>query len=306
MTKQMSLGERAQPTISDPKELAIRELLDKEFTSDFSKKEIERLKAKQIDFIAQSIEVLSEKVAYRNIYHDYLLLLASLGSTTQIKSGKEIIESLPGTGFIVATNHLAMPKATRFSKHDLGEAIGDHQLLQQLPDEIEPFPVRHAAVAITLGSKFAPHEVALELPSPYKDVQSASGVVMLPSAVGGRFMIMANQVKELFMNGEKQYVITYPESGTTGKRGSGGLYGIAQEDFHTGFIRLALTLQQQFDREVPIVVVGQVFHPKQGFVTGILDPITVKISSNETELEATAHSIQLRLSELVHQLRFDK
>lgn len=302
----MTTGERAQPTISDPNEQAIRELLNKEFSTDFSKKEIARLKTEQIDFIAQSIRTLSNKETGLGIYQNYLLLLASLGSTTKIKFGERIIESLPDSGFIVATNHLAMPKATRFSRHDLGEKIGDHQLLLQLPEEIEPFPVRHAAVATTLGSKFIPHEVAIELPYPYKHVQSKSGVVMLPSAIGGRFAIMGNRVKELFMNGEKQYVITYPESGTTGKRGGGGLYGIAQEDFHTGFLRLAFTLQQQLDRQVPIVVVGQVFHPERGFVTGILDPITVKISSDETELGHTASSIQLQLSELIHQLRFDK
>lgn len=302
----MISGERAQPTISDPNERAIRELLDKEFSTDFSKKEIARLQTKQIGFIAQSIKVLSNKEARLDIYQNYLLLLASLGSTTKIKFGERIIESLPDSGFVVATNHLAMPKATRFSRHDLGEEVGDHQLLLQLPEEIEPFPVRHAAVATTLGSKFIPHEVAIELPHPYKNVQSASGVVILPSALGGRFAIMENQVKELFMNGKKQYVITYPESGTTGKRGGGGLYGIAQEDFHTGFIRLALTLQQQLDRQIPIVVVGQVFHPEQGFITGILDPINVKISPDETEVEHTASSIQLQLSKLIHQLRFDK
>ena len=302
----MASEERAQPTISDPNEQAIRQLLDKEFSTTFSQMEITRLRSEQIEFIAKSIGLLTKRETDQEIYQSYLLLLSKLGSSTQIKFGEKIIESLPDSGFVVATNHLAMPKATRFSRHDLGEVIGDHQLLLQLPEEIEPFPVRHAAIAKTLGHQFNPHEVAIELPHPYKGVQSASGVIVLPSALGGRFEIMTDCVKDLFVNEKNQYVVTYPESGTTGKRGGGGLYGVKQEDFHTGFIRLAKTLQQQLGRQIPIVIIGQVFHPEKGFLTGIMDPITVNVLAEETEVKQTAANIQIRLSEIVNQLRFDQ
>lgn len=86
--------------------------------------------------------------------------------------------------------------------------------------------------------------------------------------------------------------------------GGGGLYGIEQEDFHTGFIRLAKTLQQLFNRQIPIVTIGQIFHPENGFRTGILNPITVDNQITENEIKQTAANIQKNLSALVQQLRF--
>ena len=220
MTKSMTSGERPQPTNSDPKEQAIRKLIEKEFSTEFSRREIERLKKEQLQFIASSIARVRSNNS-DEIRPAYLSLLSKLGSATQIQSGGELLKNLPSTGFIVATNHLAMPKVTRFYRHDLGEQTGDHQSLQQLPEEIEPFPIRHAAISATLGQLFNPHEVAIELPRPYNDIQFASGVIALPSTLGGRFQIMVDNISVLFSKENYPYVITYPESGTTGKRGGG-------------------------------------------------------------------------------------
>lgn len=294
---------RPQPSISDPQERAIRELLTDEFSTEFAKREIERLRVEQLHFLARSAHNIMAGRS-QDVRPDYELLLPILVPKMSIKFGSEYLKELPKFGFIVATNHLAMPKATRFNRSDLGKEIENPSSLQQLPEEVEPFPIRLAAVAATIGQEFRPHEIAIELARPYGDIQRAAGVVTLSETMGGRFQHMEEQTTNLFSVEPSSYVITYPESGTTGKRGGGGLYGVNQEEFHSGFLRLAQSLTKHMGRPIPIIVIGQSFHPDEGFRSGVLKPIRVEEIMSDEAIELKKITVQKELSELVNKLRY--
>lgn len=295
---------RPQPSSSDPKEQAIRKLLEEEFSTGFARHEVDRLRTEQLHFLVRSLHNLTTG-RVNKIRPDYESLLPNLVSTISIEVGSDFLKELPTSGFVVATNHLAMPKATRFNRADLEKEIENSLSLQQLSEEIEPFPIRHAAVAATIGQQYHPHEIAIKLPSPYGDVQCASEVIAIPDKIGGRFQYMADHAYKLLSTESHAYVVTYPESGTTGKRGGGGLYGVGQEKFHTGFLRLAQILEKQLNRSVPVIVIGQAFHPNKGFRSGILEPINVD-TTTDAEIEGKTKDVQTMLSTLVHQLRYDE
>lgn len=296
---------RPQPSSSDPEELAIRQLLSDEFSTKFATGEIGRLQTEQFHFFVNSVRnIAAGKVL--DIRPDYKTLLSKLVPTIKIGVGEKFLAGLPNSGFIVATNHLAMPKATRFNRSDLGKEVENPSSLQQLPEEVEPFPIRHAAVAATIGEKFRPHEIAIELARPYGDIQRAAGVVTLSETMGGRFQQMEDQTANLFTTEPSSYVITYPEGGTTGKRGGGGLYGVNQEEFHSGFLHLARSLTKRLGHPIPIIVIGQSFHPDEGFCSGILKPIRVEEMTPDEEIEQKTATVQKELSELVNKLRYSE
>lgn len=275
---------REQPNSSDPQEAAIRKLICKEFSSDFAKQEIAKMRELQLDFIAENISLDHDPHSVRNAYLDLMLKLAA--SLSEVK-GRKIIDSLPSTGFVVATNHLAMPKATRFLKTDLQILLSRANLnLDLLPDEIEPFPIRMAAITKALKPKFAGYEIAIALPSPIDNLQRESGVVTISPTAGGRFEKMVDDVTKIFSEGTNSFVVTYPESGSTSKRGGGGLYGVAQEEFHTGFARLARQLR------IPIVPIAQAFNPNQGFLIEILPTLMVPESADENWLSLKSKEVQ--------------
>lgn len=294
---------REQPNSADPQEVAIRALISEEFSTDFSLAEIARMRQLQLDFLKTGITLILANSPLNKIREKYLALLIDLAKPIKIVSGEKFISELPGTGFIVTTNHLAMPKATRFSKDDLIRNIPPEGMnLEELPSEIEPFPIRLAAPAMAIGNSYQPYEIAIALSSPLDQLQAASEVIVLPSTIGGRFATMTEHVSKLFTNHPRSYVVTYPESGTTGKRGGGGLYGVSQEKFHTGFIRLAQNLEIFLSRKIPIVVVAQAFNPQTGFEVSISAPLYLPQNPDDNYIDNQTKEVQLQLHRSLEQI----
>lgn len=283
---------REQPRANDPQEERIRGLLEKEFSTDFARSEIKRLKTLQSDFIDKNLGKDSE------VRPEYLELLSELAPVNQIiVDGREYLEELPDIGFVVATNHLAMPKATRIATSELTSL----ENVKGLPEEIEPWPVRLAGAAGAIGQRFSHHEIAIALPAPLDELQKACGGVVLPAIkpAEGRFAYMLEKVGEIFKREKNACVYTYPESGSTGKRGGGGLYGVEKEEFHTGFIRLAQALG------VPVVLVAQAFNPNKGFETKILEPFSIDKNAGNEEIQQKTIESQSRLQEALDSIRQD-
>lgn len=247
-----------QPNKDDPKEKAIREKLDLLNNTEWSKSFFEIVKNKQVEFFRNSINKIPSTLSVRNIYLDLVEEISSKGKT-EIKSGISNLLEIHSGPLIVITNHLGTAKITRVNTSDLNTS--NSQL-----EEIEPFPIRVAPIyLISEKLSMSIHECAIELPDPFLDVQTKSGVLTIPARGEGRTELLQTKVQSMIESDDKSIIVMYPEGGTSGKRNSGGPYDL--DVFHTGSFVIAKNLG------LPILPVFQSFDSSDGFRLDILKQI---------------------------------
>lgn len=302
-TKQMNETDR-QPSVLDPKELSLRDELLRIFDTAYSKERLREMSEKQMHFLHTSINFVGQNdstLADNAIRKAYLNLVYDLAGEVDV-SGDDNIKQLPSSGFVVVSNHLAIPKATRISVLEIATHLesGDDKsaaaaLAKKVP-EFEPWPSRIAGSAGAIGKGFSPHEIGVFLPEPFGKIQQRSGVIAIPSSGSNRFGGMVNAVSGIFNGEENSYVIIYPEGGSTGKRGGGGLYGVARENFSSGYLFLAQQLQ------VPVVFVAQVFDKNYGYKVNVSAPVMIDSDLQPDQVKAKAAQGQQELQESLDKL----
>lgn len=246
-----------QPDKNDPQEQLIRNKLESLSNTEWSKSFFENAKVDQIAFINKGLDPNRSGLEIRNLYLDLIKKTCDAGKT-KIESGLENLAALKQGPVILITNHLGTAKISRIDTKNIN--INGLSL-----QEIEPFPIRIAPFySISEKLSMSPYECAIELPNPFLDIQTKSGVISIPADGKGRTELLQNKIKDLIDREPKSLIIMYPEGGTSGKRNLGGPYDL--DNFHTGAFVIAKNLK------IPVLPVFQSFDPISGFELSILKP----------------------------------
>ncbi len=270
-----------QPKENDPQEIRIKKALGEQLlNTSWAKETFEEIRLQQLDFFRQALTDLSNPQKIRTNYLELLKKLAATGKTKVVTGVEELANIEEERGLIIVTNHLGTAKLTAFTPQQLGINIPI--------DKIEPFPIRHAPLAILSSQLQRPiFETAVELPSPLDQIQAATEVIVIAAGGIGRLRQLENNTSKTLERKKNALIIMYPEGGTTGKRNRGGPYDL--DMFQSGAFVVAAHLN------VPILPIAQYFNPNSGFELGILPLIKVENRNDHEYFNRLAKTSQTNM-----------
>jgi hypothetical protein len=278
-----------KPKGNDPKEIDIREKIRKEVeASDWAGASFEKIRRDQIEYLREMFaHILADDTSFIHARTQAFLHEIATELRAHIVEGEELLGRVPkGTNVLLMTNHLGLYKLSGINpQEELGVDIPGYDFMYPSPlyfGGLQP-------VAEKMGNHLS--YVSDDFPAEFGTVHRKSGFVHVPPAskvTAGRTEILLNQTKAVLENNQGTTLVNFPEGGTSGKYSGLGPYSL--DPFKTGGYVIAAELG------LPVVIVGQYFHPQEGLQLRVFPPYTPE-QTDKAGYEAYAKQDQERMQE---------